>query len=103
MTEREHDDLLRAYREVFNTDAGKRVLYDILSMCAVYQSPFTGENNRTNFLLGSQEAGRRVMGRLDEVDPRLYPQLLLAVADMRAMEKEAAACASEIEDDENEA
>lgn len=99
----ERDELRRAYREVFETAAGKRVLFDVLEQCETYGLAFTGENNATNFRLGLQEAGKRVIGRLDETDQRLYPKLLLARADIRMMDRAAAEVASAqqgTEDDE---
>lgn len=79
----EKDEVHRAYREVMATHAGKRVLHDILSLCEIYGVAFTGENNATNYRLGMQEAGKRIIGQLDALDPRFYPKLLLDVADMK--------------------
>lgn len=83
-------ELVEAYRDVFATASGKRVLFDIIEQCAIYEKAFTGENNATNFMLGLQEAGKRVISRLDEIDPRFYPTLLFANADLKAMDQAAA-------------
>lgn len=99
----ERDELSRSYGEVFKSASGKRVLFDMLEMCGVYDLAFTGENNATNFRLGMQEAGKRLISRLDEIDARLYPQLLLAIADFREMTKAAIAAQQETEDDDIDA
>lgn len=83
----EREELRRAYRAVFETAAGKRVLFDILEQCETYGKAFTGDNNATNFRLGLQEAGKRLIGKLDQIDARMYPQLLLARADLRMMDR----------------
>lgn len=90
----ERAELRAAYRAVFATAAGKRVLFDVLEQCEIYNAAFTGENNATNFRLGLQEAGKRLIGRLDEIDPRMYPQLLLGRADLRMMDRAIAEKAS---------
>lgn len=100
---RERDELLRAFRDVFNMPSGKRVLFWMLEQCAIYQDAYTGENNATNYTLGTQAAGRRLISKLDEVDPKFYPALLMAVADMKAMDRAAAARSTEKEDEENAA
>lgn len=80
----EREALNHAWDYVFATHQGKRVLFDILELCGVYQTAFSGENtNATSFMLGQQEAGKRVISRLDQVDPRFYAQLLLARAEMK--------------------
>jgi hypothetical protein len=77
------DQLEQAVRLTFASEAGKRVLYWILEQAGIYGEAFTGENNATNYRLGSQLVGRRVIGLLDSVDPRFYPQLLLSIGDLR--------------------
>jgi hypothetical protein len=49
-------------------------------------------------VLGQQAIGRRLIGVLDEIDPRTYPRLLLDMADLKAMER--AAMAQDEEDDD---
>lgn len=95
------EELARAYREVFATAAGKRVLFDILEGCAIYQDAFTGDDNATNYTLGKQAGGRRLISTLDAIDPRLYPRLLLDIADLKAMDLAAARRAAQTEDDED--
>src|SRR5687768_10052702 len=95
----QREELARAYREVFATAAGKRVLFDILEGCAIYQDAFTGDDNATNYTLGKQAGGRRLISKLDEIDPRLYPRLLLEIADLKAMDRAAIARKQEGEDD----
>ncbi|QND54280.1 hypothetical protein HB779_17410 [Phyllobacterium sp. 628] len=100
----EREELARAYREVFAMPSGKRVLFDILTDCAIYQDAFTGDDNATNYTLGLQAGGRRLIGKLDQIDPRFYPTLLLAVADLKAMDQAAAnSSATQGNDDDQDA
>ncbi len=99
----ELNELRKAYRDTFASPQGKRVLFDILEMCGTYSAAFTGENNATNFRLGLQEGGKRLISRLDEIDARFYPTLLLAIADMKELDKAAASANKEQEDDDIDA
>jgi len=85
----ERDELHRAIREVVATVAGKRVLFWMLEQCAIYRDPFTGQNAPTNYTIGKQAAGRVLISKLDEIDPRLYPSLLLDIADIRDVDRSA--------------
>ena len=97
----ESAELERAYQEVLASAAGKRVLFDILEGCAIYQDAFTGDDAATNYTLGKQAPGRRLIASLDAIDPRLYPRLLLDIADLKAMDQAAARRAAQTEDDED--
>lgn len=97
-------ELSAAFRAVLATPAGKRVLFWMLEQCAIYEDAFAGEaHSATDYTLGRQSAGRRLIGKLDELDPRIYPQLLIEVAEIRDMDRAAArALAEKAEpDDEN--
>lgn len=98
----EREELARAFREVFALAAGKRVLFWMLEQCAIYQDPFTGENNATNYTLGLQAGGRKLIAMLDHIDPHFYPNLLLAVADLKAMDRAAAENRSAQQETEDE-
>lgn len=87
--EAERGELVRSYQAVFSSVEGKRVLFDIFEMCGVYSAAFTGDNNATNFRLGMQEVGKRLISKLDGIDARMYPQLLLTIAEMNEMTKAA--------------
>lgn len=86
----ERDELSRAFRLVFASEAGKRVLFWMFEQCAIYRDPYTGENNSTNYALGHQAAGRKLLAKLDEIDPKLYPSLLMAMAEIREIDRAAA-------------
>ena len=87
MDEREEKDLNDAVRAVISTEQGKRVLFWILEQAAIYRDAYAGENAATNYVLGSQAVGRRLIGRLDQIDARIYPRLLLDMADLREMDR----------------
>ena len=96
-------ELAKAFRDVLATAAGKRVLFWVLEQCSIYQDAYCGENNATNYTLGQQASGRKVIAKLDEIDPRLYPSLLTDVAAIREMDRAAArAVADRLESDDDE-
>ncbi|WP_454618366.1 hypothetical protein [Bradyrhizobium cenepequi] len=95
-------ELAKAFRGVLSTEAGKRVLYWILEECAIYRDAFCGENNATNYTLGQQASGRKILAKLDEIDPRLYPALLMDIAQIREVDRSAAeALADKQENDDD--
>ncbi|MDX0262428.1 hypothetical protein GOC60_14690 [Sinorhizobium meliloti] len=100
----EREEVTRAFRDVFATASGKRVLFWILEQSAIYRDPDCGENTHgTSTVIGEQRVGRKLIDLLDQLDPRLYPRLLLDIADLKAMDKAAAnrAAKQEGEDDED--
>ena len=88
--DRAEADLDDAFRAILSTDEGKRVLFWVLEQAAIYRDPFGGNSETTKYGVGSQSVGRRLIQRLDQIDARLYPRLLLDMADMREMERAAA-------------
>lgn len=100
MTGREHDDLTGSIKAVLSTAEGKRVLFWVLEQAGIYRDAFSGDDAATNYILGQQAVGRKVIGMLDQIDPRTYPKLLLDVSDMRAMDR-AAEAMDQQEDDED--
>lgn len=99
----ERADLDQAFREVFTSASGKRVLFWMLEQCAIYEDAYTGDDNATNYRLGQQASGRKLIAKLDELDPRNYAALLLAVADDKAMKRAALERAAQQEDDDDAA
>lgn len=99
---RRAEELAKAYREVLASQAGKLVLFDILEKCTIYTDPFSGEYHATTaHELGKQWVGRRIIAQLDELDPRMYPQLLFDVADLKAMNKAVQDASAKTEDDDD--
>lgn len=86
----ERDELHNAFRALLKAAAGQRVIYWMLEQCAIYEDAFAGEStNATNFMLGRQNAGRRVIAKLDEIDALNYPRLLTAIAEIREVDRAA--------------
>ena len=59
-----NDALLLAYRSVMNNPDGKQVLWDILSVCGVFQLSMTG-NSWTYFNEGQRKVGLYIMTMLN--------------------------------------
>lgn len=97
------DELHRAFRALLKTIDGQRVVYWMLEQCAIYEDPFAGENtNATNFMLGRQNAGRRLIAKLDEIDALNYPRLLSAIADIREIDRTAVKSLSEKKENDDD-
>lgn len=98
----ERDELHAAFRRTLSTVDGKRVLFWILEQCAIYRDAFTGEDNTTNYTLGRQASGRDLIARLDEIDPRLYPQLLMDIAEIREVDRAAVKALTEKKENDDD-
>ncbi|TIW56685.1 MAG: hypothetical protein E5V54_11240 [Mesorhizobium sp.] len=99
----EREELAKAFRGVLSSAEGKRVLFWVLEQCAIYADPYAGEHtNATNYSLGLQAAGRKVISKFDEIDPRIYPRLLLDVAELKAMDRAALERATEKDEEDEE-
>lgn len=81
------EELNAAFRAVLSTPQGKRVLFWVLEQASVYRDAFAGEDAPTNYTLGQQSIGRRLIGKMDELDARTYPRLLLDIADLKEMDR----------------
>jgi hypothetical protein len=68
-----------AYRDVFDGEAGKRVLYDILRRAAVLSTPMVmGDPYETMRQIGRQDLAREILEIL-----RWDPERLIALAEER--------------------
>jgi len=97
---RDRQNLLDAFKAVLATPQGKRVLFWVLEQAAIYRDAFSGDDAATNYVLGQQSVGRKLIDLMDQIDPRTYPRLLLAIADLKAMQQ-AAEDMTKPEDDED--
>ena len=71
----QNKQLLFDYRSVLQTAEGRRVMWDIMSMCHLYSLSMTGNSN-TFFREGERNIGLRVLGRILEANPGAYPDLM---------------------------
>ena len=94
------EELAKAFREVLITAEGKRVLYWLLEQCGIYHGGFTGDNALAQYRDGRRAIGLELLAQLDALDPRLYPNMLLAIAEMRVMDEAAARALNPEIDDE---
>lgn len=68
-----------AYRDLMKTAEGKAVIWDILGMCGIYVSSFSGDANTTFFLDGKRSIGLQILERLEHADSTIYPRLCLEI------------------------
>jgi hypothetical protein len=84
----EREELDKAFRQVFATAGGKRVLFWMLEQASIYRDPDCGENTHlTAGVVGEQRVGRKLIAMLDDIDPRMYPQLVIDRAEIKAIDK----------------
>ena len=74
MTSQEITQLRAAYRLVFGTPDGQRVLADLQSRCNVTRSTWSDKPNETYFLEGQRTAVLWIMDMLRDEDRRQLPQ-----------------------------
>lgn len=98
----ERDKLHTSFKELLDTEAGRRVIYWTLEQCAVYREAFTGDDAATNYTLGMQASGRKVIAEIDAINPRFYPQLLLDIAELRDRDRVAAEAIDNPENDDDD-
>lgn len=99
-TDREAEELRAALEGMLSVPQGQRVLFWVLEQAAVYRDAFSGDDAATNYVLGQQSVGRKMIDLMDQIDPRTYPKLLLSIADLKAMDQ-AAQHMEQQEDDED--
>jgi len=74
MTPQEITDLKNAYRLVFNTPDGQRVLADLQARCSIGRSTWSDKPNETYFLEGQRTAVIWIMDMLRDDDHREMPR-----------------------------
>lgn len=98
----ERSALDSAFRHLLTDAAGKRVLYWMLEQCAIYRDAYTGDAASTNYMLGQQSSGRKLIAKLDEIDAQFYPQLLMDIAEIRSRDRAAGEALDNPEDDDDD-
>lgn len=77
MNEKEAQKKLEAdVTTVMGIDQGKDLIWEIFSLCGIYDNQFTG-NSGTFFNEGRRSVGIDLIQILNDADPTLYPRLLL--------------------------
>jgi hypothetical protein len=78
-SEKERDLLLHSVRETLQTVQGRRFTWWVLSQCGIY-SQNVSANSTMYILEGQRSIGLKVIELMGEVDPKLYPEMLLEQA-----------------------
>lgn len=76
---RDHEILLANFRELLKTKAGKAIIWEILSMCGIYNNTFQGNSN-TFFLEGKRAIGLEILSLMNDADNEAYAKLQLEKA-----------------------
>jgi hypothetical protein len=86
----EEADLREAFRLMMDTAEGKRVVFWLLGRAGLYANAFdAGSEAAERYRLGRQSLGLEILQKLDLVDARLYPRLLLERGEARELERAA--------------
>lgn len=93
-------ELAKALGSVAGTPEGRRVLFWVLEQAGIYQDAYSADDAATNYRLGQQSIGRRLIEAFDLIDPRAYPRLLLDLAEMQ--ERDQAAMAVLVKPEDND-
>jgi hypothetical protein len=64
-----------------STRQGKIFMWQILGLCNLYTSTFTG-NSQTFYLEGKRDVGLDILKLLEDADPTIYPKLILENQEM---------------------
>lgn len=102
LEEIERDKLHTSFSELLATEAGRRVIYWTLEQCAIYRDAYTGDDAATNYTLGMQASGRKLISEIDTINPRFYPQLLLDISELRDRDRAAAEATNQPENDDDD-
>ena len=78
--QQEYEALLNDLKDVIKTNAGKNVLWWVLSQCGIYDTNFSDEDRKTNFLLGRRDIGLGIIGLMQDADPLMYANLQIRMA-----------------------
>ena len=67
-------------RLIMTTRQGQDFVWYILSQCGIYSDNFTGDRQKTDYLLGQRSIGLMVLGLMQDADPAMYAELQLRKA-----------------------
>lgn len=62
----------RFIQTAMKTEGGRRFFYDLLVFCSSFHTPFSIDNNRTNFNCGKQSVGFMILADIQEHAPDEY-------------------------------
>lgn len=65
---------------VLQNRCGKEFVLRLLDECGVYRNAYSGEADATMFRLGEQNVGLKIIGMINDVDPSLYPKMMIEAA-----------------------
>lgn len=75
-------------QEAMDTVGGRQFFYDLLCYCSAFNTPFTGENNSTNFNCGKQSIGFRLTADLELASRENYVLMCTEGKAPKIVEKE---------------
>jgi hypothetical protein len=72
---RDRERVIRAYREVFNSEAGQIVLEDLIKSCHVLHSTFDPNTNETYYKEGERSVVIRILKTVN-IDPFKFQEMI---------------------------
>jgi len=101
----DEQDLHNALRVILGTIEGKRVVFWLLGRAGLYSDPFSIDDAVERYKLGRRSLGLELLDKLNQTDARLYPSLIMDMAEAREMDRaarEAATRAKPTEDGDDQ-
>lgn len=99
---RDEQGLREALRTVLDTAEGKRVVFWLLGRAGLYANAFdAGSEAAERYRLGRQSIGMEILQKLDLIDARLYPRLLLERGEAEELNRAARDAASRVKHTED--
>lgn len=86
---REEAEIREAFRLMLDTAEGKSVVFWLLGRTGLYANAFETNEAMERYRLGRQSIGLEILGKLDLIDARLYPRLLLERGEDKELERAA--------------
>lgn len=78
--DKKRDLFLKRVRDVAQSEAGRVFIIDLLNFCDLYNASLKNKED-LEFYTGRRSAGVYIKSILDEIDLKLYPQMLIKSAE----------------------
>lgn len=63
-------------RQVLETPAGRAFVWEVLTLCGIYRSSYTGNETGTIFAEGRRSIGLELLGEINAVRPHAHVQMM---------------------------
>ena len=64
-------------KQVLETYAGRRVLFEIIGWCGVYREQLAPEVHQMAFMAGQSAIGRKLIAEIEDINPTAYAEMMI--------------------------